>query len=103
MTNDFYFIAESENGMGRCLVPKVSWSDDFIDVVHKEKISVLRLTDSMGWRDGDIYFLEKLQSVGLRGVEIYARGVKDITPLQFIPSLEYLGLQCEFNKAPDFS
>ena len=103
MTNDLYFIDEAENSMGRCLVLKAPWSDNFIDVIKEENISVLRLTESMGWKNKDISFLEKLQDIGLRGVEIYAWDVKDIMPLQFIPYLEYLGLQCEFTKAPDFS
>lgn len=103
MTSDLYFIDEAENDMGRCLVLKAPWSDVFVDVIRKENISVLRLTESMGWKGKDISFLEKLQDVGLRGVEVYAWDVKDVTPLQFIPGLEYLGLQCEFTKAPDFS
>lgn len=103
MTSESYFIDEAESDMGRCLVLKAPWSDSFIDVIRKENIAVLRLAESMGWKGGDIAFLEKLQDVGLRGVEVYAWGVKDITPLQFIPDLEYLGLQCEFTKASDFS
>lgn len=103
MTNDLYFIDEAENDMGRCLVLKAPWSDDFIDVLKAENISVLRLTESMGWKGESISFLEKLQDVGLRGVEVYAWNVKDITPLQYLPELEYIGLQCEFTKAPDFS
>lgn len=103
MTNDFYFIDEAENEMGLALVLKAPWSDDFIDVIKKENISILRLSYSAGWKEKDISFLENLQDVGLRGVEVYAWDVKDVTPLQFIPGLEYLGLQCEFTKAPDFS
>lgn len=104
MTSDLYYcIDEAENGMGPCLVLKAPWSDSFVDVIREQNISVLRLTESMGWKGDDISFLNKLQDVGLRGVEVYAWGVKDLTPLQFIPNLEYLGLQCEFTKAPDFS
>jgi hypothetical protein len=103
MNSDLYFIDEAENDMGRCLVLKAPWSDNFIDVIKMENISVLRLTESMGWKGKDISFLENLQDIDLRGVEIYAWDVKDITPLRFIPNLEYLGLQCKFTKAPDFS
>jgi len=103
MTSDLYYIDEAENDMGLCLVLKSPWSDSFVDVIREQAISVLRLTESMGWKGNDISFLEKLQDVGLRGVEVYAWGVKDLTPLKFIPNLEYLGLQCEFTKAPDFS
>jgi len=103
MNSDLYCIDEAENDMGLCLVLKSPWSDSFIDVIKEQDISVLRLTESMGWKGNDISFLEKLQDVGLRGVEVYAWGVKDLTPLRFVPNLEYLGLQCEFIKAPDFS
>lgn len=103
MNNGLYFIDEAENDMGRCLVLKAPWSDDFIDVIRKENISVLRLTESMGWKGNDISFLEKLKNINLRGVEIYAWSVKDITPLRFVSGMEYLGLQCEFTNAPDFS
>lgn len=103
MSSDRYFIDDAENNMGRCLVLKSQWSDDFIEIIRKESISVLRLSDSMGWRAENISFLEKLQDLGLRGVEVYALDVKDLTPLRFIHRLEYLGLQCEFTRAPDFS
>lgn len=103
MNNDSYFIDQAENDMGKCLVLKAPWSDDFIDIIKKENIAVLRISDSMGWKGADISFFEKLQSVNLCGVEVYSWAIKDITPLKFIPSLEYLGLQCDFTKAPDFS
>lgn len=103
MSDDLYFIDEAEDDFGRCLVLKAPWSDDFIDVIKKESISVLRLTESMGWKEKDISFLEKLKDIGLRGVEVYAWDVKDITPLHYLPDLEYIGIQSEFTKAPDFS
>lgn len=39
----------------------------------------------------------------LSGVEIYSWGIKDITSLESFSNLEYLGLQCNFTKTPDFS
>ena len=101
MSNSKYFIDEAENEMGRCLVLTASWSDSLKSVIKKENISVLRLSQSAGWKGDDISFIQDLP--GLRGVEIYSWGVKDVTPLQAINDLEYLGLQCEFTKAPDFS
>lgn len=87
--------------MGRCLVLAAPWSDRFKSIIDKENISVLRLSQSAGWNGNDISFINYLPS--LSGVEIYSWGVKDITPLESISNLEYLGLQCEFTKAPDFS
>lgn len=101
INNDKYFIDEVENGMGRCLVLTAPWSDDFKSIIDKEKIAILRLSQSAGWNGNDISFINTLPS--LSGVEIYSWGVKDITPLESISNLEYLGLQCEFTKAPDFS
>ncbi|MGY8773176.1 hypothetical protein [Spongiibacter tropicus] len=103
MTRNSYFIDSAENGMGLALVLKGPWSDDFIGIIKKEHISVLRLSYSAGWKGENISFLENLQGIGLRGVEVYAWDIKDITPLEFIPDIEYLGLQCQFTKAPDFS
>ncbi|QUJ67373.1 hypothetical protein KDD30_15250 [Photobacterium sp. GJ3] len=99
--NSEYFIDEAENGMGRCLVLTDSWSDSLKSVIDKENISVLRLSKSAGWNDNDISFIKALPE--LRGVEIYSWEVKDISPLESVKDIEYLGLQCEFTKAPDFS
>ncbi|WP_324022065.1 leucine-rich repeat domain-containing protein [Aeromonas caviae] len=101
INNEKYFIDEVENGMERCLVLTAPWSDSFKSIIDKENISVLRLSQSAGWNGNDISFINYLPS--LSGVEIYSWGVKDITPLESISNLEYLGLQCEFTKAPDFS
>ncbi|WP_324032057.1 leucine-rich repeat domain-containing protein [Aeromonas caviae] len=101
INNEKYLIDEVENGMGRCLVLTAPWSDSFKSIIDKENISVLRLSQSAGWNGNDISFINYLPS--LSGVEIYSWGVKDITPLESISNLEYLGLQCEFTKAPDFS
>ena len=101
INNDKYFIDEVENGMGRCLVLTAPWSDSFTSIIDKENISVLRLSQSAGWSGNDISFISNLTC--LSGVEIYSWGIKDITPLESISNLEYLGLQCDFTKAPDFS
>lgn len=87
--------------MGRCLVLTSSWTDDFIKVIEKEKIDVLRLSDSAGWSGDDLSFLEHTPT--LRGIEIYSWNIKDITPISHLNKLEYIGLQCEFSKAPDFN
>lgn len=100
-SNNQYFIDEAENGIGRCLVLTGPWSDSFKSLIEKENISVLRLSQSAGWNDDDISFIKELPDI--RGIEIYSWGVRDITPLEALTSLEYLGLQCEFTKAPDFS
>lgn len=96
-----YFIDEAENGMGACLVLTAPWSNRLKSIIEKEKISVLRLSQAAGWEGDDISFVQELPE--LRGIEIYSWKVKDITPLQTLTGLEYLGLQCEFTRACDFS
>lgn len=103
MNDELYFIDEADNNLGRCLVIKAPWSEDFIEIINRENISVLRLTESMGWSDKDLSFLQDLSDIPLRGIEIYSWDIKDLTPLSFMPSIEGLGLQCQFTKAPDFS
>lgn len=99
--NNQFFIDDAENNMGRCLVLTAPWSDGIRLVIEKENISVLRLSQSAGWKGDDISFVTEVPN--LKGLEIYSWGIKDLTPLQSLKKLEYLGLQCEFTKAPDFS
>jgi Leucine-rich repeat (LRR) protein len=96
-----YYIAEAENNMGRCLVLTAPWQDSFLKVIKKENIDVLLLSESMGFIGDNICFLKEMPQ--LRGVEIYVDNIKDITPLQHLTKLEYLGLGCEFTNAPDFA
>ncbi len=104
MINDQYFIDEAENGLGNCLVLKSSWTDEFWDIIQKENISILRISESAGWRGNNIDFLNSIdERVKLRGIELYAWDIKDITPIWSLPDIEYLGLQCSFTKAFNFS
>lgn len=103
MTSGLYYITEAEDDFGPCLVLQGSWSDDLMEVIEAESISVLRLSYMAGWKEKDVSFLAKLQDSGLRGVEIYAWDVRDITPMRHLTNLEYIGLQCALTKAPDFS
>jgi hypothetical protein len=101
VNNSQYLIVEHDYGLGRTLVLKAAWNDSFKDVIEKENISILRLSNSAGWKGDDVTFLSALTN--LRGVEIYAWGIKDITSLQHVEGLVHLSLSCLFTKAPDFS
>lgn len=96
-----YYVTDHEDGLGRVLILKTAWSDSMKSVIEDEAIDVLRLSQSAGWSDEDISFVSGLKT--LRGVEVYSWKVKDVTPLESLRNLELIGLQCEFNKAPDFS
>ena len=85
--------------MGRCLVLTSNWSEDLLSVVEKENVSVLRLSESAGWKGNDISFLNRLSS--LKGVEVYSWSVKDLTPIRALGHIEYLGLQCKPTNAID--
>ena len=101
MNNEPYFIDDDENGMGRCLVLTAQWSDNIVSVIEKENISVLRLSTSAGWEGNNISFIKKIPNI--RGIEIYAWDIKDLIPLEDTKNIEYLGIQCQFTKYPDFS
>lgn len=95
-----YYIVDAENNMGRCLVLTAPWQDSFVKVIKRKRIDVLRLSESAGFSGDNIDFLQALPE--LKGIEIYVRGIKDITPLQTLKSLVNLGLHCDFTQAPDF-
>ena len=104
MINDSdYFIDETEERIGRCLVLKSNWSDRFLRIIDEENISTLRLSSSMGWADSDISFVANLSTTRLNGIEIYNWNIRDVTPLQELKEIRYIGLQCDFVRAPDFS
>ena len=102
-TSKLYELRDSDWGKGRVLILKSAWSDDFIKVIKHKNVSGIRLSGFMGWTDTNIDFLEGLSGLGLRSVEISKLSIKDISPLQFLPDIEHIGLECEFTKAPDFS
>ena len=103
MDKNNYVIENHENGYGKCLVLHAPWHDDFADIIRDEKISVLRLSQSVGWTDDNIRFISKINGYGIKGIEIYSWNIKDISPIGEISDIEHIGLQCEFTKAPDFS
>lgn len=97
-----YFIEQAEeNNMGQCMVLTGPWKNAYKLILDRENVSVLRLSQSMGWQDKDISFVSNLTN--LRGIEVYAWDIKDISPIQDLVDLEFIGLECGFTKGIDFS
>ena len=53
-------IREDENGIGKVLILKESWSDAVGVYMRNNSISALRLTDSFGFKIHDLSFLSEL-------------------------------------------
>lgn len=85
---------------GNCMVLQASWHDSFRDSIVERDVVSLRLSQSMGWAESRIDFVQELP---LRGIEIYSSNVKDISPLAQISTLEHVGIDCPFRNPPDFS
>ncbi len=67
--NDFK-IVDSEWGRGKTLLLVSAWNDTVRDFMIREKIDVLRLSVSSGWKPDDITFISELRF--LKGLELYA-------------------------------
>lgn len=84
-------IREDENGIGKVLILKGSWSDEVSAYMLEHGISALRLTDSFGFKGHDLSFLPELAF--LRSLELYCWEAKGIKAIESLPQLEVLGLQ----------
>ncbi len=62
-------IREDENGIGKVLILKESWSDAVGVYMRNNSITALRLTDSFGFKIHDLSFLSELSF--LRSLELY--------------------------------
>ncbi len=96
-----YFFQESEDGYGRVFVPKGPWRPEYNELIARQKVKVVRLSDSMGWKGPDVDFLAELHF--LEGVEIYSWDVRDASVIGLMNQLRLVGLQCDLRKQIDFS
>ncbi len=100
-----YWLGTSPDGLPvgnvRGLMIHQEWDDDFIEIIKKENIEFLNYSY---YAECNIDFLEKLQGLGIRDVDIQVPTVKDLRPLVYIKdSLECLSLDTSFTQSPDFS
>ena len=94
-------IRENENGIGKVLILKESWSDAVGVYMRNNSISALRLTDSFGFKIHDLSFLSELSF--LRSLELYCWDAKGVTVIESLPQLEVLGLQYKSTQKIDLS
>ncbi len=67
-------LRDDENGIGKVLILKGAWSDDYACYMQEHGIFALRLSDSFGFKGHDLSFLSKLAF--LRSLELYCWGVQ---------------------------
>jgi len=94
-------IREDENGIGKVLILKGSWSHEVSAYMRDHGISALRLTGSFGFKGHDLSFLPEL--VFLRSLELYCWEAKGIKVIESLPQLEVLGLQYKSTQKIDLS
>jgi len=95
-----YWIVEDDEGYGNALCLKTSWTNQYLDLIAKHRIKIIRLNDRIGWVDSDISFL--LRVPGICGVDIISERVTDISPVFELKGLKTLSLYCKANVAGDF-
>lgn len=98
---DKFEIRDDDNGIGKVLILKDSWSDHVLNYMLSNDIRALRLASSLGFQERDISFISKLTF--LRSLEIYVWYATGLKSIEFLPQLEVLGLQCKSQQKIDFS
>jgi hypothetical protein len=96
MTEDKrFFIDTGEKNSGNCLVLTSYWDESLRDIMFEKEINNLRLSRFAGWKDNDVSFLKTLPF--LKGVEVYADDIRDLSSMQDLKLLEYIGLDCNLS------
>lgn len=103
MTSDstIYYIHSGEEHTGPTMVLTDCWDDNLRSIMLAQGIQYITLSRDVGWEGQDISFLETLDF--LKGVNIYAFDIKDVSVLRYLPTLEHIGLGCELSVELDIS
>lgn len=83
---------------GRVFVLNAPWKSAFSDIFERDGIIGIRVADAS--QQTEVGFLADLPP--LKYIDVYAWGVKDLSAIECHPSVEHLGLECQF-KNVDFS
>ncbi|TAA71992.1 leucine-rich repeat domain-containing protein [Planococcus salinarum] len=100
-SSSLYFIDSGEKETGTTMVLTSYWNEQLKNVMLEQGIQHLRLSRSVDWEDQDIDFLKSLDF--LKGIEIYAFDIKDVSVLHHLPTLEHIGLECNLSVELDIS
>lgn len=96
MTEDkSFFIDTGEKNSGDCLVLTSYWNESLREIMFEKEINNLRLSRFAGWKDKDVSFLKTLPF--LKGVEVYADDIRDLSAMKNLELLEYIGLDCNLS------
>ncbi len=98
---DGFWVDDYERGGGKVLALTGPWRPAIADEIERRDVYVLRLSASNGWVGADVSFLSELP--GLRGLEIYGSTLRDVSPIECLRGLEFIGLECDFRSALDFT
>lgn len=98
---DGYYLINDELSGASKMVLQGPWKIEYGDVILKKKITGLRLSDSNGWKGENIDFIYDLKIID--DLEIYSRKIKDILPIESLPQLTKIGLDCDYRTPIDFS
>ena len=87
-----YTIMQSEDAEGGVLVLKNGGDAAVAELLARENVSMLRLSEDAGWKGRDISWVGCLDR--LTGIEVYSSRVRDVSPIQRLCRLHILGLDC---------
>jgi hypothetical protein len=95
------FLMAGEHLKGACFVLRGPWLSEYADVVRDHGVVSIRLSSSAGWKEDSIEFLPTLDGLGIRGVEVYSLRVKDLSPINEMTRLEFLGIETSAGAHPE--
>ena len=85
-------IGDDEHGFGNCMLIRSGWSDLLSRTWNAGRFRCLRLSESMGWKDDSVEFLETFPKNYPDSIEIYSERITNITPLRRFDGLKKIGL-----------
>jgi len=95
-------IVCDDHGIGDVLILKEpTWSNEIATYMLDNNIHALRLSDSAGFRGGDISFIKSLGF--LKSLELYCWDAKQVKEISNLSQLEVVGLQFKSTQKIDFS
>jgi hypothetical protein len=92
-------LLDHDRGWGRVLLLRGAWYPDLRQLFADRRAEILRLSQSAGWGESTIGFVEDIPN--LRGLEVYSFDVKDITPAYVHTGLLHLSLQIGSKRSID--